>query len=142
MIGQALRVGDMTMQLLVTLAFVRFNTRAISGVLLIVFLLSGTGLYSEAPSGVRGRIVYQQDHLPIRSGYVVAHPVSGNGESDKHTRGDPYGLYELQLLPGIYDVMISAEGYAPTCRKIEVTPDGMMMFNAALEASDVGANKD
>ena len=44
----------------------------------------------------------------------------------------------MALPVGIYDVLISVDGFSPTSRKIWVTPDGMMIFDAALEFNGLG----
>jgi hypothetical protein len=46
------------------------------------------------------------------------------------------------LAPGIYDVMISSAVTNPTCRKIEVSPDGMMVDNVKLTVTDLELNVD
>jgi hypothetical protein len=74
-------------------------------------------------------------HAPIRNVYVLVHR---NGITDKAVHTDEGGKYSIELSPNLYDIFISADGFAPTCRKIEITPDGMMIFNPVLTASEVG----
>lgn len=35
-------------------------------------------------------------------------------------------------------MFISADGFSPVSRKVEVTPDGMMIFDAALDFNGLG----
>jgi len=84
-------------------------------------------------SGVRGKVV--ASNVPISNAYVLAHR---NGGTDVHVRTDAGGKYVMTLPLGIYDVFISADGFSPSSRKIEVTPDGMMVFDAALEFNRIG----
>ena len=94
----------------------------------------------ERPSGVRGTVVYRFDHAPIRDAYIVVH---GDGSDTVQVgRGNNDGSYSLELPPAIYDVCVMARFYSPTCRKIEVTTDGMMVFNVMLEANDLGMELD
>jgi hypothetical protein len=111
-------------------------------------------LLSQAPqqplpaahdSGLHGRVVDSYEHASIRNAYVLAHR-NGNpdsqGNPDSHVRTDYNGKYAMALPEGIYDVFISADGFSPTSRKIEVTPDGMMIFDAALEFNGLGMEQD
>ena len=94
----------------------------------------------ERPSGVRGTVVYSFDHAPVRDAYVVVH---GDGsDTVKVGRGSKDGTYSVELPPAIYDVCVMARFFSPTCRKIEVTPDGIMVFNAVLEANSLGMQSD
>lgn len=72
---------------------------------------------------------------PVPNVYVLAHR---DGEIDVHTRTDARGKYAIPLPLGIYDVFISADGFSPTSRKIEVTRDGMMVYDAVLEGNGLG----
>jgi PPIC-type PPIASE domain/Carboxypeptidase regulatory-like domain len=86
-------------------------------------------------SGVRGRVVDRVQHVPIRNAYVLAHGVGG---VDIHVRTDTAGTYAIPLPVGIYDVFISANGFSPASRKVEVTPDGMMIFDTSLDFNGLG----
>jgi hypothetical protein len=88
------------------------------------------------PSGVRGTVVHSVDHMPIRNAYVVAH---GDGsQTVQVVRVSTEGMYSVELPPAIYDVCVMARSFSPTCRKIEVTLDGMMVFNPTLEVNPLG----
>jgi len=86
-------------------------------------------------SGVRGTVVDSVQHVPIRNAYVLAHGVGG---VDVHVRTDTGGTYAITLPVGIYDVFISADGFSPASRKVEVTPDGMMIFDTSLDFNGLG----
>jgi hypothetical protein len=86
-------------------------------------------------SGVSGRVVESVQHVPIRNAYVLAHGVGG---PDVHVRTDAEGKYAVPLPLGIYDVFISADGFSPVSRKVEVIPNGMMIFDAVLEFNGLG----
>lgn len=73
---------------------------------------------------------YQKVLLSIGNAYVFAHR---NGLADVHTRTNEKGLFNLPMEPGIYDVFVSAVGYDPPVRKIEITTDGMMIYKFRLE---------
>jgi len=105
---------------------------------MIVGLLLLTNLLGENPSGLKGRVVDQGEHASIRNVYILAHRTGG---TDKTVRTDASGKYSIELPPDIYDVFISADGFAPACRKVKIEPDGMMVFDATLNASLVGAQE-
>jgi hypothetical protein len=94
----------------------------------------------ERPSGLRGTVVVKFGHVPISSAYILVHPDRG-GDADVHARTAANGKYVVQLPLGIYDVLISAIGFSPMSRKIQVTPDGMMTFDAALELNELGLER-
>lgn len=89
-------------------------------------------------SGVKG-IVVDAFHVPIRDAYVLVHRDSG---ADIHAHTDENGRYAIPLTLGIYDVFMSAKEFSPTSRKIEVTPEGMMIYDAVLEVNILGMNVD
>jgi hypothetical protein len=86
-------------------------------------------------TGVMGKVVDNSEHAPIRNAYVFAHR---DGGTDVYARTDARGHYAVSLPLGIYDVFISADGFSPMSRKVWVTPNGMMVFDAVLEFNDLG----
>ena len=105
-------------------------------IVLVFALLGERNLLSENRSGLRGRVVYKVDHERIRNAYVV---VLLNGRIVANVRADEDGEYSAELPVGVYDVLVSAgAGFAPTGRKVEVEPNGMMVFDAVLEFSPLG----
>ena len=100
----------------------------------IVILAGQASLFSQN-SGLSGTVVDQVEHAPIRNVCVLVHRNEG---TDVHVRTDPGGRYSVQVPSGLYDVFVSAGGFAPSCRKVEIKPDGMTNFDAALHASEVG----
>ena len=86
-------------------------------------------------TGVMGKVVDNSEQAPIRNAYVLAHK---DGGTDVYTRTDALGHYAVSLPLGIYDVFISADGFSPMSRKVWVTPNSTMVFDAVLEANDLG----
>ena len=105
---------------------------------LIFGLFLAADLLSENPSGVKGRVVDQGGHAPVQNAYVFVHR---NRATDKTVRTDASGRYSIELPPDIYDIFIAADGFAPACRKVKVEPDGMMVYDATLDASLIGAQE-
>jgi hypothetical protein len=107
------------------------------GLLLVALFALSFGAYTlgKNPSGLKGRVVDDVEHAPIRNVYVLVHR---NGSADRSTRTDQAGSYLIDLSPGIYDILVSADGFAPVCRKMEIAPEGMIVYDAVLKPSDVG----
>lgn len=91
-------------------------------------------LSSEQPSGLQGQVLDKFEHAPIGDVYVLVHSSMG---PDLHIRTDGSGKYSIELPPGVYDVLLSADGFSPTSRKIEVIPSRMSDFDAVLEFNDL-----
>ena len=83
---------------------------------------------AQDQSGLRGRVVDKNEHVPIGNVFVLLH--SRNG-ADLHLRTDRAGIYEVQLPPGVYDVFLSAEGFSP-CRTVEINAHRMTKFDVTL----------
>lgn len=86
-------------------------------------------------SGLRGRVVGTVDHTAISGAYVVVHR---DGAADAHVRTDSNGTYAMPLPVGVYDVFISADGFSPASRKIRVSTDTVMVYDAVLEFNTLG----
>jgi hypothetical protein len=97
------------------------------------------GAQAEHQSGISGKVVDKYEHAPIGNVFVLVHS-RHEGDSDVHT--DRAGIYEVQLSPGIYDVFVSAEGFSPACRKIEVNAHKKTKFDVILEANTLGMQAD
>jgi len=93
-----------------------------------------SGAQAQNQSGLRGKVV-DSERAPIGNVFVLAHSRTGDGP---HIRTDTAGYYEIQLPPGIYDVFVSAEGFSPACRKIEVNAHRMTRFDVTLEVNTLG----
>ena len=108
-------------------------------VLLPVLLLCSLkgDLFSENPSGLKGRVASTTGG-PLRNAYILVHKVLGDSAKDLRARTEQDGKYSIELPIGIYDVFISAPGYEPVCRKVEIESDGMMIFDVALKFTTVG----
>ena len=94
---------------------------------------------NEQPSGLRGRVIDKFERAPIHDAYVLVHSSS---EPDVHVRTDGDGKYSVELAPGIYDVLISADGFSPISRKVEVISRRMVDFGAVLEFNDLGMEQE
>ena|SRR5215471_12579283 len=105
----------------------------------IFFVLIGENVSSENPTGLRGTVSDRNNHVAVADAYVLAHR---DGASDVHVLTDKNGRYAIALPIGIYDLFVSAKYYSPLCRKLQVEPDGMMIFDAPLELSSVGMQVD
>lgn len=119
-----------------------FSCTPISTMLVVVGFVAlaiSADVSRENPSGLRGTVTDRINHIPLSNVYIVAHR---NGAPDLNARTDKQGKYAIALPVGIYDAFISTDHYSPTCRKVQVEADGMMVFDAALDPDALGMEKD
>lgn len=105
----------------------------------VVILLYLRLAQSPNQSGIRGRIVDKFERAPIGNAFVL---LQNRQAGDKDVRSDGTGLYHIELLPGVYDVFVSAEGFSPACKKIEVDGHKITNFDVVLEANTLGMEVD
>jgi hypothetical protein len=73
----------------------------------------------QGPGGrLEGDVADLAENAPIRYAFVLVH--SGLRKEDIRVKVDENGRYDLQLPPGLYDVFVAAEGFAPFCKKVGV----------------------
>jgi hypothetical protein len=109
-------------RLLLSAAFLLFVTLA-------VFAQSR----KEGQSGeLRGSVADAAENAPIR--YAVVLVRGGSGKKNVNAKVDERGRFGIVLAPGLYDVFVTADGFAPSCRKIEVSAGRIATFEARLKA--------
>jgi hypothetical protein len=112
------------------------RTQLLAALFLPTLALLVTGNASaQNQSGIKGTVTDKVEHAPIRNVFVLVHTNKGN---DMHVRTDGAGTYVVQLPPGVYDVFLSAAGFSPMCRKVEIQSNGMTSFDVVLEANTLG----
>jgi hypothetical protein len=106
-------------------------------VLAALFLLHlvTTAAPAQSQSGIKGTVTDKFEHAPIRSVFVL---LRSNKGKDMVVRTDWSGTYTVRLPPGVYDVFLSAAGFSPVCRKVEIRSNGMTSLDAVLEANTLG----
>jgi hypothetical protein len=92
---------------------------------------------AQQHSGIRGRII-DRSEAPIGNSFVLVH---NRQAGDRSLLTDKTGIYDIELPPGIYDVFISAEGFSPACKKIEVKHK-RAKFDVVLEVNTLGMEVD
>ena len=95
---------------------------------LALFLLFGAifgGLMCVAQSPnpgatglLTGRISDRAEGAPIRYAFVLIHQHSG--DADQKAQIDSNGKFALSLPPGLYDVFVAADSFAPKCEKVRI----------------------
>ena len=87
------------------------------------------------PSGtLMGRVADIAENVPITHAFVLIHGEGGNG--DMRAEPDKAGKFRLTLAPGLYSIFVSAPGFAPYCKKIEIFDSRSTMFVARLGADN------
>ena len=78
-------------------------------------------------------------NAPIVKAFVLVHQPEGKKDFIVKVSN---GKFELSLAPGLYDVFVSASGFAPTCQRIKISAGQSAAFNPRLlaESDPPGAN--
>jgi hypothetical protein len=119
------REGSMTM---------RSDTRSIlAGTFVLLF---GLSVHSQTRKDtqrgeLRGDVADTAENAPIRDAFVLVH--SGSGKGDVTAKLDEQGRFRLPLTAGFYDVFVAAEGFAPSCKKVEISVGHATSFKGRLK---------
>jgi len=63
---------------------------------------------------------------------IEVHALEREGEAPRELRAGDDGRFSVELPPGRYEVRVSARGFEPQQRKVEVAADGVMILNLDL----------
>ena len=101
----------------------------------VFVLLLGLSMYAQMRkdaqgSELRGDVADMAENAPIRDAFVLVH--SGSGKGDTTAKLDEKGRFNVPLTPGLYDVFVTAEGFAPSCKKIEISTGHSTTFKVRL----------
>ena len=80
---------------------------------------------------LRGDVADAAENAPIRDAFVLVH--SGSGKGDVTAKLDDQGRFQLPLTAGTYDIFVSAEGFAPSCKKVEISVGRTTAFKGRLK---------
>ena len=94
--------------------------------------LAGTQQPSPANGSLVGDVTDAVEGAPIARAFVFVRGWAGVGE--KVVDLDAKGGFKLSLPPGLYDVFVAAQSFAPTCRKVAIASGGSVEFKARLSA--------
>jgi hypothetical protein len=72
--------------------------------------------------------------VPISNAYVLIH--ADGGEKEIVAKVNSQGRFVFLLEPGLYDVLLASSGFAPTCKKLEITSGKTIHFSSRLEADE------
>lgn len=67
---------------------------------------------------------------PISKAFVLVHR---SGADDLNAHPDERGDFELRLAPGLYDIFVSADGFAPGCKRIEIKTSQVTKYRVKLQ---------
>ncbi|MGC1416214.1 MAG: carboxypeptidase-like regulatory domain-containing protein [Candidatus Acidiferrum sp.] len=110
--------------------------------LTLLFLLALVPPYTHAAT-LSGTVVDSQGaaipkaHLVVHWDSVGLDGVKDNlGTTDNKTATtDATGHFSLELPAGVYDIFVSAAGYAPHCEKITLTTKGNLRYEVRLSVT-------
>lgn len=90
-----------------------------------------SALQSQRQNGrLAGNVADTYEEVPIRYAFVLVHrSITGNMTVKINERGE----FDVSLAPGLYDVFVAADGFAPVCKKIEIKANASAVFKPRLE---------
>jgi hypothetical protein len=74
---------------------------------------------ADLRGNLRGSVADEAEAAPIKYAFVFVHGKSG--KADITAKLDERGGFDLRLPVGLYDVFVAADGFSPTCKKVEIT---------------------
>ena len=101
----------------------------------IVTLCCGTMLGSNTShikEGIVGTVADEVESVPIGNALIVVYSEEGHVVSVSHA--DARGNFEVELTPGMYDVMAVSGPFVPTCAKLKVSSGAISKFEPRLRA--------
>jgi len=92
-----------------------------------------------AAGKLTGQVANAAATTPIAKAFVLVHQPEGKKDFIVKVSN---GKFELSLAPGLYDVFVSASGFAPACKRIKISAGQSAGFNPRLQAESdpPGAN--
>jgi len=105
-----------------------------------VGLLSGNALSKDDPlsSNFTGVVVDKAEGVAITRAHIWIH--EDTGKRNFASLPDRQGHFAVQLPDGYYDVLFSASGFAPVCKKIWIRTGHPIKLNAHMEP-DLGTSQ-
>lgn len=102
--------------------------------MLVLCLSFGIAHGDQKPegSGIVSGSVVDAVHAPIAGAYILLH---GSGVSDVRATTDQNGRFSATVGPGIYDVFVASNGFAPNCGEVTVQKGKQAQHNATLKVS-------
>jgi hypothetical protein len=92
-----------------------------------------------AEGKLTGEVANATANTPIAKAFVLVHQPEGKKDFIVKVSN---GKFELSLPPGLYDVFVSASGFAPACKRIKISAGQSAAYNPRLlaESDPPGAN--
>jgi hypothetical protein len=89
---------------------------------------------NQKPSELLGNVSDAAENAPIKYAYVLVH--NGSDKKDIIAKLDERGRFSLVLTPGLYDIFVTAEGFSPICKKIEISAGHATTYKARLKPDE------
>lgn len=119
-------------------------------------LLLAAGMFSIGAQNVPGKVLVQgtvtdsAGTLLTNAQLVVNWDPSGSTAGlktnvgipeDRFLRTDPRGAFYAEIPPGFYDILVTAPGFSPDCRKIRIKLGENATFNSKLQTDPLVASE-
>jgi Carboxypeptidase regulatory-like domain len=114
----------------------------------LFFLLLAAGTFSIGAQNVPAKVLVQgtvtdsAGTLLTNAQLVVPWDPSGSTAGletnvgipeDRFLKTDTHGAFYAEIPPGFYDILVTAPGFSPDCRKIRLKPGENATFNSKLQ---------
>jgi Carboxypeptidase regulatory-like domain len=112
----------------------KHTARIITSWVYVLFLCIAVVAQNKQPDlsgNLRGSVADEAETAPIKYAFVLVHGKSGKG--DITVKLDEHGGFDLRLAVGLYDVFVAADGFSPTCKKVEITAGHTTSFDVKLQ---------
>jgi hypothetical protein len=100
-------------------------------------LLQGTVSDSAGAFLTDGQLVVHWDPSGSKNGLKTNVGIP----EDRFLKTDTHGAFYAELPPGFYDVLVTAPGFSPDCRKIRLKPEENATFNSKLQSDPLVAKE-
>lgn len=111
---------------------IRAVVRFFSIVVLLLFF--DTAMYAQPAlqgGSLHGSVADAAENAPILYAFVLLRHSGGQGITT--IRPGKNGRLDQILEPGLYDVFVTADGFVPLCKKLEITKGRTTTFNVKLK---------
>jgi hypothetical protein len=104
-------------------------------VVLLFYMTLGSVAHAQtaahSPTGkLSGDVADAAANAPVAKAFVLVHQPEGKKDFIVKVSN---GKFELALVPGRYDVFVSAEGFSPTCSRIRINAGETAAYKPRLE---------
>jgi hypothetical protein len=108
---------------------VRLHILIVSLAVFLYIAARGPGVPRASEGKLIGDVADKAENTPIPKAFMLVH--RPDGQKDVIVKVSD-GRFQLSLAPGLYDVFVAASGFAPSCKKMQISQGQTAVFKARL----------